>query len=64
MKKVFQSTRLALGVCSGVLPLLDRSEAVQGHRREIDELRKDASDECTTGDSSGHGRGKGKGKDD
>jgi eukaryotic-like serine/threonine-protein kinase len=65
-------TRLALGVCSGVLPLLDRSEAVQGHRREIDDLRAEASDRCAPADSSGrgnenddgNGRGKGKGKDD
>ncbi len=63
-------TRLALGVCSGVLPLLDRSEAVQGHRREIDDLRAEASDRCAA-DSSGRGnenewrrQGKGKGKDD
>jgi eukaryotic-like serine/threonine-protein kinase len=65
-------TRLALGVCSGVLPLLERSEAVQGHRREIDDLRAEASDRCAPADSSGrgdenddgNGRGKGKGKDD
>jgi eukaryotic-like serine/threonine-protein kinase len=65
-------TRLALGACSGVLPLLDRSEAVQGHRREIDDLRAEASDQCAPADSSGrynengngNGRGNGKGKDD
>jgi hypothetical protein len=39
-------TRLALGSCDGVLELLDRSEAIQGRRREIDRLRKDARRSC------------------
>jgi eukaryotic-like serine/threonine-protein kinase len=39
-------TRLALGSCDGVLELLDRSEAIQGRRREIDGLRKDARKSC------------------
>jgi hypothetical protein len=47
-------TRFALGICGGVLDLLDRSEAVQGHRSEIDELRREADHQC------GGGRGKGK----
>ncbi len=33
-------TRFALGHCSGVLTPLERSEAIQGPRAEIDELRE------------------------
>jgi hypothetical protein len=29
-----------------VLTLLDRSQAIQGHRKEIDQLRKDAHKTC------------------
>jgi len=39
-------TRLALGSCDGVLDLLDRSESIQGERKEIDRLRKDAEKSC------------------
>ena len=39
-------TLFALGRCTDVLPLLDRSEQVQGHRHEIDRLRKDARKSC------------------
>ncbi|MGZ4289149.1 MAG: serine/threonine-protein kinase [Gaiellaceae bacterium] len=39
-------TRLALSHCGGVLELLDRSEQVQGHRPEINRLRKDARRSC------------------
>lgn len=39
-------TRFALGNCDGVVDLLDRSEALQGHRKEIDRLRKDAERSC------------------
>jgi serine/threonine-protein kinase len=39
-------TRFAVGSCDGVLQLLDRSETVQGHRREIDRLRKQAEKAC------------------
>jgi eukaryotic-like serine/threonine-protein kinase len=39
-------TRLALGNCSGVLDLLDRSQQIQGHRKEIDRLRHDARKSC------------------
>jgi serine/threonine protein kinase len=39
-------TRLALGQCTDVLALLDRSQAIQGHRKEIDHLRKDAQKRC------------------
>ena len=39
-------TRFALGSCDGVLALLDRSQAVQGHRSEIDALRRRAQARC------------------
>ena len=39
-------TRLALGNCDGVLALLDRSQQVLGHRKEIDRLRHDAHKPC------------------
>jgi eukaryotic-like serine/threonine-protein kinase len=39
-------TRFALGTCNGVLGLLDRSQAVQGHRSEIDSLRRQAEAKC------------------
>ena len=42
-------TRFALGSCDGVLPLLDRSESVQGKRKEIDRLRRDAERACFRG---------------
>jgi serine/threonine-protein kinase len=35
-------TRFALGRCDGVLDMLDRSEQIQGHRSEIDSLRRRA----------------------
>ncbi len=38
--------RFALGRCDGVLALLDRSQQVQGHRSEIDKLRKQAEKTC------------------
>jgi eukaryotic-like serine/threonine-protein kinase len=43
-------TRLALGRCDGVLDLVDRSEQVQGERRELDRLRRAAERACE-GDS-------------
>jgi len=49
-------TRFALGSCDGVLSLLDRSEAVQGQRKEIDALRRDCQEK---GNGNGNGRGKG-----
>jgi eukaryotic-like serine/threonine-protein kinase len=55
-------TRFALGSCDGVVSLLDRSEQVQGERKEIDRLRRDADRECS--DGHGHGNGKGKGQDE
>ena len=48
-------TRLAMGVCSGVLNLLDRSQAIQGYREEIEELRATAYDRCVLGNSGGDG---------
>jgi eukaryotic-like serine/threonine-protein kinase len=39
-------TRLALGQCDGVVELLDRSEQVQGKRKEISRLRKEAERGC------------------
>ncbi|HEY2776602.1 MAG TPA: serine/threonine-protein kinase [Gaiellaceae bacterium] len=39
-------TRSALGNCDGVLDLLDRSQRIQGHRKEIDQLRHDARKNC------------------
>ena len=43
-------TRFALGNCDGVLALLDRSEAVQGERKEITRLRREAERSCGDGD--------------
>jgi hypothetical protein len=48
-------TRYALGICGGVLKLLDRSEAVQGERSEIDELYRAAYETCVVGSSPGDG---------
>jgi tetratricopeptide (TPR) repeat protein len=39
-------TRFALGQCTDVVALLDRSESIQGRRVEIDHLRKDARKSC------------------
>ena len=39
-------TRRALGQCDGVVDLLNRSEQVQGSRREISKLRKEAERSC------------------
>jgi len=39
-------TRYQLGDCTGVAELLDRSQAVQGHRKEINRLRKDVRKAC------------------
>ncbi len=35
-------TLLQLGNCSESLPYFDQSEAIQGHRDEIDQARRDA----------------------
>ncbi len=42
-------TRFALERCDGVPELLDRSEAVQGERREITRLRRDVERRCDAG---------------
>jgi eukaryotic-like serine/threonine-protein kinase len=42
-------TRYRLGSCDGVVELLDRSEEVQGPRKEITRLRKDAERSCGDG---------------
>ena len=39
-------TRLALGRCDDVVALLDRSEEVQGERKEITKLRREARKSC------------------
>ena len=39
-------TRRALGRCDGVVDLLNRSEQVQGERKEISKLRKEAERSC------------------
>ena len=39
-------TRFQLGRCDAVLELLDRSESIQGHRSEIDRLRREAQQRC------------------
>ena len=39
-------TRRALGRCDGILELLDRSEQVQGERKEISRLRKETEKAC------------------
>jgi len=39
-------TRFALGDCTDVLSLLDESQRIQGHRKEIDHLRHDARRSC------------------
>ena len=58
-------TRFALGSCDGVLSLLDRSEAVQGERSDIDELREGWEDRCLDEDGKGdRGKGNGRRKDD
>jgi hypothetical protein len=39
-------TRFRLGQCTDVLALLDHSQQIQGHRTEIDALRRDAQKPC------------------
>ena len=39
-------TEYELGQCADVLPLLDHSQSVQGRRKEIDALRRDARKAC------------------
>jgi predicted Ser/Thr protein kinase len=59
-------SRFAVGRCDGVTGLLDRSERIQGHRSEIDELRRQWDARCRPSDGSEatpppSGKGKGKG---
>jgi serine/threonine-protein kinase len=42
-------TRFALGRCDGVLELLDRSEQIQGERKPITKLRREAERSCGEG---------------
>ena len=53
--------RFALGRCDGVIELLDRSEQVQGRRKEIDKLRKQAEHRCRRGANGNGGGGDGEG---
>ena len=39
-------TRFALGQCTDVVALLMEAEAIEGHRKEIDRLRKEAEKRC------------------
>ena len=63
-------SRFALGRCDGVAGLLDRSERIQGHRSEIDELRRQWETRCApgeiapTGKSGGKAKGHRKGEDE
>jgi eukaryotic-like serine/threonine-protein kinase len=55
-------TRFALGSCQDVLALLDRSESIQGERREISRLRDRADESCGADGERGKGNNKRKGK--
>ena len=63
-------SRFAVGRCDGVTGLLDRSERIQGHRSEIDELRRQWEARCApgevapTGKSGGKAKGHRKGEDE
>jgi eukaryotic-like serine/threonine-protein kinase len=70
------SSRFAVGRCPGVIGLLDRSERIQGTRREIDELRSRWQRRCAPAPAPAakadegsderpgkHGKEKGKGHD-
>jgi eukaryotic-like serine/threonine-protein kinase len=46
-------SRFALGSCQDVLPLLDRSESIQGKRKEISRLRHRAGRSCDGSSESG-----------
>jgi eukaryotic-like serine/threonine-protein kinase len=59
-------SRFAVGRCDGVTGLLDRSERIQGHRTEIDELRRRWKERCARGadaEAGPPGKGKAKGHD-
>jgi serine/threonine-protein kinase len=55
-------TRFALGRCDGVSALLDRSENIQGERREIDVLRSGWEARCGEADEDGPGNGQANGR--
>jgi hypothetical protein len=55
-------TRFTLGRCDGVIGLLDRSERIQGDRREIDRLRSEWDATCGEANEEGPGKGKGNGR--
>jgi hypothetical protein len=65
----FAFSRFAAGRCDGVTALLDRSQRIQGSRREIDDLRARWRERCGGGGGQGkgdeglgkHGPGKAKG---
>jgi tRNA A-37 threonylcarbamoyl transferase component Bud32 len=40
------TARFTLGRCDGVVSLLDRSQQIQGHRKEIDRLRRQVERRC------------------
>jgi serine/threonine-protein kinase len=42
-------TLFALGQCANVSSLLDQAQAIEGHRKEIDRLRKQADHQCSRG---------------
>jgi hypothetical protein len=46
-------TKYQLGECNGILPLLDRSETVQGEHPDINWLYDRTYRRCVTGDSDG-----------
>jgi hypothetical protein len=56
-------TRYALGDCTDVLALLNRSQAIQGPRPPIDRLRKRAEKSCTGSSGGGNNGGGGGGGD-
>lgn len=51
-------TEFALGQCTDVLALLDRSQQIQGKRAPIDNLRRQAEQRCTPAPGPGKGHGK------
>ena len=55
-------TRFALGHCSGVLTPLERSEAIQGQRDEIDELRSEWAARCAPPPPEDDGQRQGEGQ--
>ena len=62
-------SRFAVGRCDGVRGLLDRSQRIQGHRSEIDELRRQWAARCAPGEDGEaappgdrNGKAKGHGK--